>query len=81
METIWIELNTIRKLKQFVADCSTLDLELEVASGEHTANAKSLLGLMTLTLSGPLALHFQVDPVKREQLMKTLEPYRIYNLC
>ena len=77
MKTVFVLLDTLQKLKSFVADCSVMPVELEVAAGEHSANAKSLLGLMTLPLSGPLELRFQADSVTQKKLMKILEPYRI----
>ena len=80
MKTIFVRLDSLQKLKRFVADCSGMPVELEVAAGEHTADAKSLVGLMTLPLSGPLELRFQADSVTQDKLIKILEPYRIPSL-
>ena len=77
MYTIWIKLNTIQKLKEFVADCAAIDLDLEVAVGEHMANAKSLLGLMTLPLSGPLMLRANCENEGQFELLNGLAKYEI----
>jgi phosphotransferase system HPr-like phosphotransfer protein len=77
IESVIIKLNSLQELKRFVADCSKMNIELEVAAGEHTANAKSMLGLMTLPLSEPLTLRFQGEPQIRAAVLENLNPYRI----
>lgn len=77
MDKLWISLDSRQKLERFVAVCSMLDMEIEAASGEHSANAKSILGLMTLPLSRPLELRFQAEGKQRSALIKVMEPFLI----
>lgn len=75
MEKVTIRLDSLKKLKQFVSDCSALDMELEVKAGELVSDARSMLGLMTLPLSSPLELCFQADQGRREKVLQVLSPY------
>ena len=77
MKTIWITLPTIRIVEDFVSVCTDIDADLEVASGEHTANGKSLLGLMTLNLSKPLELRIRTTQNKLPEILEVLRPYCI----
>lgn len=77
MDSLWIKLNNIYKVKQFVADCSALDLDLEVVAGEHIANAKSLLGVLSLPLSSPLELRANCESESQAVLLKPLEKYKV----
>lgn len=77
MYQIWIKLNTIQKLKEFVADCTAINLNLEVAAGEYTADAKSLLGLMSLPLSEPLQLRTTCENESHYQMLSVLKKYQI----
>ena len=77
MNTMMIRLDNFEKLKSFVDDCSQFDEEMEVVSGRSIANAKSILGLMTLDLMHPLELRIISSESKSDEIMKLLRIYQL----
>lgn len=77
MKRIWIKLFNRYAVNTFVEQCTRYDADFEIASGEHTANGKSLLGLMTLNLSAPLELRIREGQDDLADFFKQIEPYCI----
>ena len=76
MNSIQIKLDNIKKLKQFVADCSLIDAKIEVVSGDAIADAKSIMGLMMLDLMKPLELRVHADDGCGARILEQLCEYR-----
>ena len=77
MKTLWLRLPSIHAVKDFVSRCNSFAADFEVASGEHTASGKSLLGMLTLNLSEPLELHIRAEAEDLPLILKGIEPYCI----
>ena len=56
-----IKLNAFGDIRAFVEAASNFDDEIDIVTGTHRINAKSLLGVMTLDLSAPLELRVHGD--------------------
>lgn len=56
MKSIYITLNSIEKVKQFVNTINTYDSEFDLSSGRYIIDAKSIMGIFSLDLSVPLRL-------------------------
>ena len=77
MKTLWIRLPNINIVERFVAACTQFNAQFEVSAGEQTADAKSMLGLLSLNLSGPLELRIHAEQESIPGIVKVLEPYCI----
>lgn len=77
MNCMMIKLDNLNKLKSFVEACSGIDAEIEVVSGNSIANAKSMLGLMTLDLLSPLELRIAAPENQSYEIFKALSEYQI----
>ncbi len=47
---IWIELVTINDVKEFVNKATMCDFDIDIVSGRHQIDAKSLMGVLSLNL-------------------------------
>lgn len=56
-----IVIDTIPKVKDFVQQTAKFLYEVDVSSGNHTADGKSLMGLLSLDLSKPVAISYAED--------------------
>ena len=61
MKSIYITLNSIEKVKQFVNTINTYDSEFDLSSGRYIIDAKSIMGIFSLDLSAPLRLEIYND--------------------
>ncbi len=61
MKSIYITLNSIEKVKQFVNTINTYDSEFDLSSGRYIIDAKSIMGIFSLDLSNPLRLDIYND--------------------
>ena len=61
MKSIYITLNSIEKVKQFVNTINTFDSEFDLSSGRYIIDAKSIMGIFSLDLSAPLRLDIYND--------------------
>ena len=77
MKILWLRLPSIHAVKDFVSRCNSFAADFEVASGEHTASGKSLLGMLTLNLSEPLELHIRAAQNELPEILELLQPYCI----
>lgn len=53
-----IDLNSIKKINDFVNIVSRYDDNIDLVSGRYVVNAKSVLGVFNLDLSKPLKVEF-----------------------
>ena len=49
-----IKLDTIDKVKQFVGTITQFEGDFDIYSGKYIIDAKSILGIFSVDLSGPL---------------------------
>lgn len=56
-----IVIDTIPKVKDFVQQTAKFLYEVDVSSGNHVADGKSLMGLLSLDLSKPVAVSYAED--------------------
>ena len=56
MKTVQISLNSIDKVKSFVNDITKFDNDFDLVSGHYVIDAKSIMGIFSLDLSGDLEL-------------------------
>ena len=68
--SILIKLNEIESLKQFVNEIRTLDWDVNAYKESYVVDAKSLLGLMSLSLSDPITVKIITDD---EETIKKFE--------
>jgi len=61
MKSIYITLNSIEKVKQFVNTINTYNSEFDLSSGRYIIDAKSIMGIFSLDLSAPLRLDIYND--------------------
>ena len=66
MKSIYITLNSIEKVKQFVNTINTYDSEFDLSSGRYIIDAKSIMGIFSLDLGKPLRLDIYDDEVANE---------------
>jgi len=51
---MWIKLNTINDVKDFVEICSKCNGEVDIKQGRHVVDGKSILGIFSLNLLEPV---------------------------
>ena len=56
-----IVIDTIPKVKDFVQQTAKFLYEVDVSSDNHTVDGKSLMGLLSLDLSKPVAVSYAED--------------------
>lgn len=68
--SIIIRLNEIEMLKQFVNDMRSLECDVDVIKGRYIIDAKSILGLLSLSLNEPVTARVNTDD---EEMIKQFE--------
>lgn len=76
MKSIYITLNSIEKVKQFVNTINTYDSEFDLSSGRYIIDAKSIMGIFSLDLSAPLRLDVYNDDCV-EAVKKSLQDFLV----
>lgn len=56
MRTVKIQITTIDQIKGFINDVSRISEDMDIRSGRHIIDAKSIMGLFSLNLSHPIDL-------------------------
>ena len=79
MKEITISLNTIDKVKAFVADVANVDCDLDIMSGEnhkYIIDAKSIMGIFSLDLSKNLVFVIHSDDAELiAKIENIIKPY------
>jgi len=57
MKTVFVNLNSVDKVKQFESDICKLDGDFDLVSGKYIVDAKSMMGIFSLDLSKPVQLN------------------------
>ncbi len=68
-----VNLNSVEKVKEFVADVSRFEEDIDLVSGRFIVDAKSIMGIFSLDLSKPLILN--VNGKNPERVMEELKKY------
>ena len=68
-----MSLNSVEKVKDFVAVTSRLPMEMELASGRYVVDAKSILGIFSIDLSRPITMTIYSDDC--DDLLRDLDGY------
>ena len=74
MKTVKICLNSIEKVKSFVNDITSFDVDFDLVSGRYVIDAKSIMGIFSLDLSKPIDLNIHAEE-ELESVLNTLQPY------
>ena len=71
MKSVFVNLNSVEKVKQFESDICKLDGDFDLVSGKYIVDAKSMMGIFSLDLSKPVQLNVhQVTQEKMDALAK-----------
>lgn len=65
-----INLNNIEKVKDFVAETTKHDEDMDLISGRYVINAKSIMGIFSLDLSKPINFVIHSEDKKFLDLFK-----------
>ena len=74
MKEVEIRLSLAENVKSFVNIVSRFDYEMDLQSGRHVVDAKSILGIFSLDLSKPIDLNVHAGD-NMDEVMETLKPY------
>ncbi|MBS6194937.1 MAG: HPr family phosphocarrier protein [Clostridiales bacterium] len=73
MKTIYVELSSIDKVKNFVNDISKVDGDFDLISGRYVIDAKSIMGIFSLDLTKPLQLNVRTNGNENLEFLKKYE--------
>lgn len=73
MKSIAINLKLAENVKQFVNVVNKYDYDMDLRSGRHVVDAKSVLGIFSLDLGMPVVLEIFTDNC--EDLLSDLAPF------
>jgi len=79
MQKFDIKLSLAENVKNFVNIASKFDFDMDLRSGRHVVDAKSILGIFSLDLSKSIALEVDDEknpnPAKLEELKAAIKPF------
>lgn len=75
MREVKILLDSIDKVKQFVAIVTEYDTDFDLVSGRYVIDAKSILGIFSMDLSKPLTLQIHAETEELEKILASLKDY------
>lgn len=68
-------LSSVADVKAFVDAASLYPYEVDVKAGRYVINGKSIMGLFSIDLSGPVTVEISKDGAEAEELKNRLRPY------
>lgn len=73
MKSMYIRLNTIQDIRNFVNTVCAADCDIDLASGRYIVDAKSIMGIFSLDLLSPilLTIHGEV----KEEILTALKAF------
>lgn len=72
MQQVNVKFNSVNQIRQFVDIIEKFDSTFDLGEGRRTVDAKSLLGVMALDLTGPLQLRYDSE---NEEIKEKLAPF------
>lgn len=75
MTTVTVQLNMAEAVKNFVNIVSRYPYDIDLHSGRHIVDAKSILGIFSLDLNRPILLEIYADDCKT--LLEEIKPFTI----
>ncbi len=75
MKSVLLKLNLAESVKKFVTIVEKYDFEMDLRSGRHVVNAKSMLGIFSLDLSENVVLEIFSDDCK--ELLEEIKEFII----
>ncbi len=76
MKVINVTLDSMDKVKAFVNAVSAFEGEFDLVSERYVVDAKSIMGIFSLNLSKPLALHIH-DDAEADQVIAALKAFTV----
>lgn len=73
MKSVTIQLSLAENVKDFVAAVSKYPYDIDLRSGRHVVDAKSILGIFSLDLNKPITLEVYDDNC--EDLLEDVKPF------
>lgn len=73
MKSVTIHLSLAENVKDFVAIVSKYPYDIDLRSGRHVVDAKSILGIFSLDLNKPITLEVYDDNC--EDLLADIKPF------
>ena len=73
MKSIPIKLTYAEEVKAFVNTVNRYEYEVDLRSGRHVVDAKSILGIFSLDLSKPISMEVYADSC--DDLMEDIKPF------
>ena len=70
-----ISLESIEKVKKFVSIVMEFDTDIDLISGRHVIDAKSILGVFSINLSNPIILRMNADEEKRNEILECIKEF------
>ena len=77
MKEITIALKSIDDVKEFVKIVNMYDFDVDMVSGRHIVDAKSIMGIFSLDLSKPINLNIHAEGSTLDSIMAIVQPYVI----
>lgn len=59
MTSFSIQLGSVNDVKEFVEAASRLACDVDVLKGRYVVDGKSIMGMFSINLAGPVAVHVQ----------------------
>lgn len=71
-----INLDTIEKVKEYIADITHVNAAVDISYGRYVVNGRSIMGIFSLDLSRPLTISMDsTDPEAEKQFARICEKY------
>lgn len=67
MRQVNVRFHSMEQIKQFISIVEKLDANFDLSSGHRVVDAKSILGVLALDLSGPLRLRYHSEDLGIEE--------------
>ena len=73
MKTVNVQMPIAENVKSFVSVVNKYPYDIDLRSGRYVVDAKSILGIMSLDLSKPIAMEIYAD--KCDDLLAEIKPF------
>lgn len=75
MKSVMLKLNLAESVKKFVSIVEKYDCDIDLRSGRHVVNAKSMLGIFSLDLSETVVLEIFSDEC--DKLLEEIKEFMV----